>query len=286
MKQVDYQKHYNIEEFINFLSRELQEAGVPNSRLEARLLFGFATNLSQEVILRDYDKKIDSKTIEEVLQLTNRRIKREPYAFITGYKEFWGLEFAVNNSSLIPRADSETLIELCLELFPNRDEELEILDLGTGTGCLLLSLLHEYGLSHGIGVDINPDAVDLANYNAKKLKLEKRVNFLVSNWGQEVQREFDLIISNPPYISGKDFQWLEPEVREYEPKTALYGGDDGLECYLKIAKDIQNLLKPDGKVVLECGVGQESDIVEIFKPQEIIYKRDLGNHIRAIALKL
>jgi len=181
-------------------------------------------------------------------------------------REFWSLPFGLNEATLVPRPESETLIEAALYVFAKRrDEALRVLDLGAGSGCLLLALLHEFKNASGVGVDCAPRAVLQAQENAKRLGLTARAEFMAGNWADNIAERFDLVISNPPYIAPEEIPHLMPEVRDYDPKLALDGGKYGLAAYHAIAPKLPNLLKPGGGAIFEIGEGQAPSVRLIFQ---------------------
>jgi release factor glutamine methyltransferase len=237
------------------ITTRLAAAGIDEPRREARLLLAAALGINAAgLIARD---EVDPAAYADALA---RRVAREPLAYITGRKEFWGLTFFTSPATLIPRPDTETLIEAVLEsgLKPRT-----VLDLGTGTGCLLLAALHEFPAAFGVGVDINPDAAALAARNARALGLANRAAFLASSWTSALAQKFDLVLSNPPYIEGPDLSGLMPEVRKYEPVAALDGGADGLDAYRAIIAALPSILAPDGLAVLELGAGQAISVAAL-----------------------
>ena len=235
------------------ITARLKMAGIEDPRREARLILAAAHHVTAAglLLLDEVDETLYAP-------LLARRTAREPLAYITGHKEFWGLPFAVSPATLIPRADSETLIEACLTLNPHH-----ILDLGTGTGCLLLAALHEHPTAFGIGVDLSPEAAALAQRNAAALGLAARAAFLAGNWADALNTRFDLILSNPPYIPAADFLSLMPEVAHYEPQSALNGGPDGLTAYRAIITALPHLLTKNGTAILEAGIHQAPDIATL-----------------------
>ncbi len=266
--------------------RRLREAGVPSYALDAELLLAEALGRTREQIIFYPEYEVESTAHYETL--LTRRLAREPMAHILGRREFWGREFKVTADTLDPRPDSETLIETVLNLCPDRQKSYKILDLGTGTGCLLLTLLSEYTNAYGVGVDISPAALAVANQNAIKLSLAKRAHFLLECWTAGVTGTFDIIISNPPYIKASDIPELEPEVSRYEPYSALAGGEDGLDCYRDIIPTLHPLLTPEGIVVFEFGQGQEMEVGNLFRQHgfSIIREaKDLAGIIRCIAAR-
>jgi release factor glutamine methyltransferase len=224
-----------------------------NPRLEARLLLAHALGLTRADLIRDPNREVETARFSDLL---NRRLRHEPLAHILGRREFWSLEFQVSPATLIPRPDSETLIEAALARFSAAPPPGRILDLGTGTGCLLLALLHEFPAAFGIGIDIAPDAARLARRNAIQLGLANRAAFLVGDWTNAMAGRFDLVISNPPYIPAADIAELMPEVALHEPRRALDGGTDGCDAYRTILKDLPDRLLPGGTAILELGAGQ------------------------------
>jgi release factor glutamine methyltransferase len=193
-----------------------------------------------------------------------RRLGGEPVSRILGQREFWGLPFRVTPDTLDPRADSETLIETALGLLGDRKSPA-ILDLGTGTGCLLIALLHERADARGLGVDLSQAALDVARANAEANGVAGRASFRHGAWAEGIAERFDLVISNPPYIPGADISELEIEVREHDPRLALDGGADGLDAYRAIAASLHGLLAPSGHAVIELGQGQERAVRAIFE---------------------
>jgi release factor glutamine methyltransferase len=237
-----------------------QLAGVAdNPRREARLLLAHANGLTRNDLNRDPALPIDTSAYENHLA---RRITREPLALIIGRREFWSLEFQVSAATLIPRPDSETLVEAALAAFAGRSPPRRILDLGTGTGCLLLALLNEFPSAFGIGLDRAPDAAALAKANAVQLGLADRSAFAVGDWTNPIGTSFDLIVSNPPYIKRSDIDSLMPEVANYEPRTALDGGPDGYDAYRAIVPHLRQHLEQNGAAVLELGEGQATYVAE------------------------
>jgi release factor glutamine methyltransferase len=231
-----------------------------NPGLEARLLLAHALGLAQNDLIRDPTRQVDTATYETLLA---RRIAREPLAMIVGRREFWSLEFQVSPVTLIPRPDSETLIEAALAAFADRAPPGKIIDLGTGTGCLLLALLSEFPTAFGIGLDLASDATSLAKANATRLGLANRSAFLAGDWTNSISGRFDLIISNPPYIPGPEIASLMPEVARHEPRRALDGGADGYDAYRRIVPLLPRHLLPNGVAVLELGQGQAIFVTDL-----------------------
>jgi release factor glutamine methyltransferase len=216
-----------------------------------------------------------------------RRAAREPLALITGRREFWSLPFAVSPATLIPRADSETLLEAALALFRDRGSVARILDLGTGTGCLLLAALTEFPAAFGVGVDLAPEAARLAAGNAATLGLAARAAFLVGDWAAPLDGRFDLILCNPPYIEAAAIPTLMQDVWQYEPPSALDGGPDGLDAYRRIIPALADLLSPSGAAVLEVGQGQAEMVAAAAQGAGLVAapRADLAGIPRALVLR-
>jgi release factor glutamine methyltransferase len=259
------------------------EATADNPRLEARVLLAHALGVARDDLIRDPHRLIDTGAYETLLL---RRIAHEPLALITGHREFWSLDFLVSPVTLIPRPDSETLVEAALGAFAGRPPPRRILDLGTGTGCLLLALLTEFPSAFGIGVDLAPDAAALAATNASKLGLNDCAAFVAGDWTNPIVGRFDLIISNPPYIRHRDIDGLMPEVVRHEPRRALDGGGDGYDAYRTIVPLLSAHLARAGVAVLEVGQGQATCVAEQARTAglEASFRLDLAEIPRAIVL--
>jgi release factor glutamine methyltransferase len=275
----------NISEILIVSTKKLQLAGIAKAAMEARILVAFALAMDKEELLRNNDKILSYKQIENINKLVAMRVTHKPIAHITGTKEFYGRNFKVSPDTLIPRPDSETLIDVFIETFPDKNISLNILDLGTGSGCLLLTILAEYLNCSGVGIDANKNAINIAKDNSCNLGLAKRVNLLLNDWGSGIENEFDVIISNPPYITKQDIDNLDSEVKDFEPHMALFGGDDGLEFYRKTALFAKSNLINNGIIILECGKGQHLDIITIMQSygfKLVLCKKDLSEIDRII----
>jgi len=254
-----------------------------NPRLEARLLLAHALGVTQNDLIREPSQQIDTTAYEKLLL---RRVSHEPVALIVGRREFWSMEFKVSAATLVPRPDSETLIEAALTSFTDRPQPRKIIDLGTGTGCLLLALLSEFPLAFGIGIDLSPAAAGLAKANADQLGLARRSAFFVGSWTDAVSGGFDVIISNPPYVTRSGIGTLMPEVARHEPAQALDGGLDGYDAYRAILPNVNRLLKPHGICILELGHGQASYVTQLAREAgfDASPRVDLAEIPRAIVL--
>lgn len=241
----------------------LQRARIESASLDARLLLEHALGIGREQLLFRMNDVLTGAQQSRYRELIAARAERRPVAQIVGRREFWGMEFKVTEDTLDPRPDSETLIEAVLERLPQRGAKLSILDLGAGTGCLLLALLKELPGARGLGVDASDAALAVAKENARNLGLDARAEFAPSRWFENVEGNFDVIISNPPYIPRGDIAALAPEVSRFEPKLALDGGNDGLDAYRAILAALPAFLASGGFAVLEIGMGQEKDVEKI-----------------------
>jgi len=250
---------------IQLIGERLEKAGIENVRSEARLLLCHVLGVETQILIGYPERDISQNDLDRLERLLKRRESREPMSHILGEREFWSLPFKVTKDTLTPRPDSETLIDAVLRYIPDMMQKLRVLDLGTGTGCLLLSVLSEYQQASGLGVDISPAALDVAKENARNLGLETRCDFRLCDWGAGLSEKFDLILSNPPYIALCDKKMLAPEVVKFEPDSALFAGPDGLDDYRKLALTLGELLRDDGLVVLEIGINQGDAVSELME---------------------
>jgi release factor glutamine methyltransferase len=263
----------------------LREAGVDTPELDARILMGASLGLTREHMLIHATARLNQAQVDRVLGFIARRVDREPVSRILGRREFWSLDFHLSPATLDPRPDSETLIDEALAGIPDREAPLSILDLGTGTGCLLLALLSELPNAAGTGIDRSEEAVATATANARRLGLGQRARFAVGDWGAGLSERFDLVVSNPPYIPDAEIEALAPEVVRFDPVAALAGGPDGLNAYRTIVAQLSNLLKSNGKVIFEVGAGQSGDVSALLAMagfSGIGTRRDLAGVERAV----
>ena len=264
----------------------LAGAGIDSPRREARLLLAAALGIDQAALLGERDRMVPVGGFEALLA---RRVAREPLALILGHAGFWSLDLLVSPATLLPRPDSETLIEAALAAFPVRDAVREVLDLGTGTGCLLLAALCEFPRARGIGVDCAEAAAVLAQENARWVGLAGRASFLVADWAAPLAGRFDLVLANPPYIETAAIPALMPEVARHEPARALDGGPDGLSAYRAILAGLPSVLRPGGVAVLELGQGQDRAVAAIAGAQGLAVattRHDLSGVPRALVLRV
>jgi release factor glutamine methyltransferase len=265
----------------------LQKAGVDSPSLDARLLLQAATGLTHaQLIAGELDELTQAQAFNTLIQ---RRCQREPVSRILGEREFHGLTFKLSSQTLDPRPDTETVVDAALQL-AGAQNGLRILDLGTGTGAILLSLLAALPTATGLATDISTNALATAQTNATRLGLTERVQFICSNWFEMIEGTFDLIVSNPPYIPDADIESLSPEVRFHDPRQALSGGPDGLAPYRIIVAQAPHFLKPGGHLLVEIGLGQQTDIRTLMQRAGLILPAslpgelcDLGGIARVIA---
>jgi release factor glutamine methyltransferase len=259
-----------------------------SSLIDAKIL---SPRLETDIIIKHSMPNYPSYTLEELEQaklMLVRRLNHEPLDKIIGKREFYKYEFKVNSQVLSPRPDTEILVEKAISLI-NKDESIRVLDLGTGSGCIILSILKDCPNVIGTAVDISPKSLEIARQNAYDLKVDDRVEFLEGSWNDiQFTSQYDVIVSNPPYIPTKEIEDLDVEVKKYDPMHALDGGSDGLDCYRQIAKISYDLLKKDGYIFLEVGYNQAEIVNEIFKqnkfiPYEIV--KDLSSINRCVILK-
>jgi len=258
----------------------LAEAGIEGSLREARLLLQAAADIPVATQIAFPERTIEAAAAVRFRELAMRRAGREPMAHILGRRDFWSLTFKVTADTLDPRPDSETLVQAVLDHIPDRSAPLRLLDFGTGTGCLLLSLLHELSNATGLGIDASAAALAVAIENAQALGLAERASFRHGDWDDGIAPGFDIILSNPPYIPRGDLATLQPEVASFEPRLALDGGPDGLAAYRRLAPAAVRLLAAGGLLAVEVGSGQADSVVAIGQAarlRHIATASDLGS---------
>lgn len=247
----------------------LSHAGVDTARLDAQVLLGFVLGVGRESIFAYPERVLTEVEYKSFSRLVTRREAREPVSQLIVRREFWGRDFAVTSDTLTPRPDTETLVEAVLKRLAERTDRraLRVLDLGTGTGCLLLTFLAEIEGASGVGIDVSEAALDVARMNRRALGLDARAEFLCGDWcaGLSDVTKFDVIVSNPPYISDGDWPELEPEVAKYEPEIALHGGTDGLEPYRVLGPQVARHLAPSGFAAFEFGATQCRSVVTLLE---------------------
>ena len=270
-------------EIIKIGSKFLKENKIPSSILDSEILLSKTLNKTREEILTNIEQKIDKKKVLLFKKYLQRRSKNEPIAYILGEKEFWSSTFYVNNNTLIPRPETELLVSKLLEIYRNKN--ISILDIGTGSGCILVSLLINLKNSIGFGVDISKDAISIATKNSIKHKLANRIKFSTQSFEKIFNKKFDLIVSNPPYIERKDIKNLSDDIKKYEPRMALDGGNDGLDLIRKVIYKSKEILKIKGMLALEIGNEQIKKVSKIlvdnnFRIKHVI--KDYKNNVRCV----
>jgi release factor glutamine methyltransferase len=257
----------SVSEALNLLAQAFRTAGIEDADVDARLLVGHALHLDRARLIAQSDRILEAREINVISALAARRLKREPVSRILGQKEFWSIALAITPDVLVPRPETETVVEGALDFVVRgglRMEKLRILDIGTGSGALLLALLRELPNATGTGTDISTAALKVARENAARCGVEGRCTFVVCDIASIVEGPFDLLVSNPPYIAHDEIMSLVPEVKNYDPTVALDGGDDGLAAYRAIAADAKRLLAPGARMFVELGAGQEAAVRDLF----------------------
>ena len=280
----------SIGAFLCQAGQMLRAAAIEAPRMEARILLSAAMDCMAEDLLRDPRATVQDEAAARFRVMLRRRLAHEPMAYITGHVGFWTLDLAVSPATLIPRADTETLIEAALDQFPDRRAVRRVLDLGTGTGALLLAALSEFPDAFGLGLDRLPEAAALAAANARANGLAARVAFVVADWAAPLAGRFDLILSNPPYIPTADIANLPPTVRDHEPRLALDGGPDGLAFHRRILTATRPLLHPAGILLMEIQFDQapalHAALAAVGHFSNIRTIRDAAGHPRCVAATL
>tara|TARA_E500000178_G_scaffold68563_1_gene66051 strand:+ start:548 stop:1387 length:840 start_codon:yes stop_codon:yes gene_type:complete len=270
-------------QMINFGSRLLKEQKISSHILDSEILLSKTLNISREEILINLDKKITKKNIIIFNKYLQRRSRNEPIAYILKEKEFWSKKFSVNNNTLIPRPETELLVDRLIKIYQGKKKI--ILDIGTGSGCIILSLLGALKNSKGIGIDISKDAIAIAKKNASKHKILERVKFINKSFENIFNQKFDIIVSNPPYIKSKELKNLTDDIKKYEPRMALDGGNDGLDLIKKVIYKSKYILKTNGTLAIEIGNEQIKKVSNIlidnkFRIKELV--KDYKNNVRCV----
>ena len=274
----------NIKETLNQATYILEANKISNPYLDSEILLSKSINKDKKYIILNPKELLKSNQLNSFNRLIERRKKGEPIAYLINKKDFWKNEFYVNKDVLIPRPDTETLVDQILKIYSNQSK-LQILDIGTSSGCVLLSILKERTSFYGTGIDISKKSINVSKFNAKKLKLSNRVNFYNSDVDNFKIGKYDIIVSNPPYIELFNLKYLEKDVVNFEPRLALNGGLDGFFKIRKIIKKASVLIKKKGKLILEIGFNQKNKVREILKKEGFYINKtikDYGNNDRCI----
>jgi release factor glutamine methyltransferase len=278
---------WTIRRLIQWGSEWLGQQEIENPRLDVELLLADALSLTRMDLFLDMDRPLDQQELGAFKNRIKRRSQREPVAYIIGVRGFWKQDFHVEKSVLIPRPETETLVDSVLSLYPQHDANLEILDIGIGSGAILFSLLNEFPNAVGVGVDISKDALQVAEINRDKFKLGERITLLSGDITSPLPSgsQFDLIVSNPPYIVRDELEKLQPEVKDKEPRLALDGGTDGLDIYRPLIPQAYKFLKSSGWLVVEIGYDQGESVSDLFKQaglKEVVVVKDYGQRDRVV----
>ena len=272
-----------ILEVIKKGSKLLKEKNIPTHILDSELLLSKSLNKSREDILINLEQNLNNKALKKFNNYLIRRSKKEPVAYLLEEKEFWSKKFFVNKDTLIPRPETELLVEKIINIY--KQKRIDILDIGTGTGCIIVSLLSELKNSTGIAVDISSKVITVAKKNASKFNVSDRIKFFNKSFQDLYGKKFDLIVSNPPYVRRKDIKNLSEDIKKFEPRMALDGGNDGLDLIKKIIYKSKKILKINGTLALEIGYEQINKVSKIlinnkFKIKYII--KDYRNNVRCV----
>jgi len=273
----------NLENTVIRAAKTLKNHNINSYGLDAELILSHIMGVKREYLIMNKEKTISNEIIKKYDKAIKRRIKNEPVAYIIGRREFWSEDFIINNKTLVPRPETELLIYKVVDFF--KGKKIKILDIGTGSGCILLSILKELPFAKGTGIDISPEAVKVAKINSQNLNLISRSKFKVCNLEEYRVGKYDLIVSNPPYILTKDINKLSKDITNYEPRIALDGGVDGLDLIKKVIYKSNHLLKKSGLLALEIGYYQYSRVSSIlrYNKYEIIKKEhDYKQNVRCI----
>jgi len=274
----------NIQTLLNQASKTLKQLSNTSSKLDSEILLSEIIKKNRKYLILNSNEELKKENIKSFDYLVKRRKKGEPIAYLINKKEFWKQNFYINQNVLIPRPDTETLVEETLKLF-NVNSKLNMLDIGTGSGCILISILKERRNFFGTGIDISKKAINVARFNAKMHQLSNRVKFYNSDVDKFLIGKYDLVVSNPPYIKRQDLKYLEVDVKGFEPKLALDGGKDGFSKITKVISKTSTLLKKNGRFILEIGFGQKKKILSILKQNNFFINKvvkDYGKNDRCV----
>ena len=267
----------NIENILDKASKQLNSLNINNANLDCEVLLSNTISKDREYLILNLKQNLDKKYIDFFYNLIERRKKGEPVAYLINKKEFWKETFYVNKDVLIPRPDTEHLIEEVIK-YTYEYSKLHILDIGTGSGCILLSILRERKKFNGTGIDISKKSINISRYNAKKLKLNNRTKFYISDVDNFLIGKYDIVISNPPYIENLSLKYLDRDVINFEPKLALDGGKDGFSEIIKVINKSSALIKKNGVFILEIGYNQKNKAIQMLKNKGFYIKKVLKDY--------
>ena len=274
----------NIKNILIEGTNTLKQSCVLNPQLDCEILLSNSINKDKKYIILNPKQILNDGQLSDFRSLIEKRKKGEPIAYLINKKEFWNNEFFVNKDVLIPRPDTELIIEEVLKIY-SKNTHLQVLDIGTGSGCILLSILKERKYFYGTGIDISKKSINVSKFNAKKLNLENRVKFFHSSVDNFTVGKYDLVVSNPPYIELVNLKYLEKDIVNFEPKLALSGGFDGFSKIRKVINKASILIKKNGKFILEIGFNQKNKVIKILKEEGFYVNKaikDYGNNDRCI----
>ena len=274
----------NIKDALNQGANILKENKIPSPYLDSKILLSESINKNHKDMILNSKEILNSEQLNGFNSFIKRRKKGEPVAYLINKKEFWKDKFYVSKNVLIPRPDTELIIEQVLKLYSKKSQQ-HVLDIGTGTGCILLSILKERNRFYGTGIDISKKCINVSKFNAKQLNLTNRVKFFHSSVDNFKIGKYDIIVSNPPYIKLQDLKYLEKDIVSFEPKLALNGGIDGFSKIRKVISNANTLIKKNGKFILEIGYNQKNRVKEILKKKGFYINKtikDYGNNDRCI----
>lgn len=256
-----------LKEIQRKLCNNFSTIGIETPELDARIILKEVLSLDDKDLILKESLDIPEEMIEKIITIESRRLNGEPISKIFKKRDFYNSTFVISNDVLDPRPETELIVEIANN-YINKNEVKNILDLGTGSGCILLSILKENRMINGLGIDLSKEAISIAKQNSKKLNLETQSNFLVSNWMSSVNYKYDLVVSNPPYIASEDIKNLSKSVKIYDPILSLDGGDDGLNSYRLIASDLKRIISMNALIIIEIGYNQSLQVIDIFKKND------------------
>ncbi len=263
--------------------QKLKKGNLPSSILDAELILSNILSIQKEDLILEKKIIVSNKDVQKFYRLINRRLKKEPIAYVLNKKEFWNENFYVNKNTLIPRPETELMVEKLINYLKGKN--LRILDIGTGSGCIIISILKELKKSKGVGLDINPKALSIAKFNSINCKLSNRLKLVNRSIDNYNATKFDIIVSNPPYIERNQIKNLMDDIKYYEPKLALDGGNDGLDVIKKVIYKSRTILKNKGLLAIEIGKGQNKKVSQILRKNKFREKfliKDYQNNVRCI----